>query len=431
MPKKAPATSGTAELCARERLQAEYSERVAKKKRNHTDDLRGATRLAIEATKGVTDVVEAMHRIIGAGPAVLGRPLEDAVRLVTLPVYEGIRAVSKAVGETLDVALAQLAPLLGESTPGPVRGAVLAAVNGVLGDYLSETQNPLALEMRFVHEGHSLELEREALREAIPDAKGKLLVLVHGSCMNAAQWNRNEHDHGASLAKELGYTAIYLEYNSGLHISTNGRAFAALLEQLVSAWPEPVEELAIVAHSMGGLVSRSACHYAESAGYAWRRKLRKAIFVGTPHHGAPLERGGNWIDFLLSISPYSAPLAGLGKIRSAGVTDMRFGNVIDEHWDGRDRFEFGDDTRTPVPLPAGVECFAIAATTAKSAGESLPSDGLVPVFSGLGRHERPELTLDFPESNQWIAFGAAHLDLLDRPEVYETIKSWLSRPAAQ
>ena len=28
--------------------------------------------------------------------------------------------------------------------------------------------------------------------------------------------------------------------------------------------------------------------------------------LGTPHHGAPLERGGTWIDTLLGVSRYSA-----------------------------------------------------------------------------------------------------------------------------
>jgi pimeloyl-ACP methyl ester carboxylesterase len=395
---------------------------VAKKTRKHTDDLRGASSLAVEATKGVTEVVEAMHRIIGGGPGVLGRPLEGAVRFFTAPVYGSIRTVTGAVGGALDVALAQLAPLLGESAPGPARGAVLAALNGVLGDYLSETGNPLAIEMNLQHDGHPLELARAALREAIPDAKRKLLVLVHGSSMSPEQWKRRGHDHGAALERELGYTSIYLQYNSGLHISTNGRAFAELLERLVAEWPEPVEELSIVAHSMGGLVSRSACHYAELASHRWRTKLSRLLFVGTPHHGAPLERGGNWIDTLLSISPYSAPLARLGQIRSAGVTDLRFGNVLDEHWQGRDRFELGEDRRTPLPLPTGVECFAIAGTTGADKG-----DGLVPVDSALGRHAKRELALAFPEANQWIGVGMAHLDLLDRREVYDTIKSWLSR----
>ena len=396
------------------------------RKRNHVGDLRGASRLAIEATKGITDLVEAMHRTIGGGPDVLGRPLEGATRAFTAPVYGSIRAVTQLVGSSIDVALAQLAPLVGERTAWPEHEAIVAALNGVLGDYLHATKNPLAIEMRLRSGGRALVLEREELREALPAATGKLLVLVHGSCMSDLSWRRNGHDHGAALAQSLGYTPVYLHYDSGLHISTNGRAFAELLERLFAEWPATLGELAIVGHSMGGLVARSACHYGELAGHAWRPALGRLICVGSPHHGAPLERGGNWIDVLLGSNRYSAPLAKLGKIRSAGVTDMRFGNVLDEDWDGHDRFDRRDDCRSPLPLPAGVECYAIAATTATAPGAELPSDGMVPVDSALGRCARPALSLAFPESHQWIAFGTGHLDLLDRQDVYARIEAWLA-----
>jgi hypothetical protein len=400
--------------------------RASRKTRNSVDDLRGATRLAVEATRGVTDLVEAMHHQIAGGPRILGRPLEAPARLVTGPVYGSIRRVTRLVGAGIDAALAGLAPLLGEGAPGLRREALLAALNGVLGDYLAESGNPLAIEMRLRHRGHPLELERRALRLALPRAGGKVLVLVHGSCLNDRHWARSGRDRGAALARDLGFTPVYLHYNSGLHISVNGRAFAALLERLVAAWPTPIEELVIVAHSMGGLVSRSACHHGEAAGHAWRRKLRALVCLGSPHHGAPLERGGHWVDLLLGISRYSAPLARLGKIRSAGVTDMRFGYVLDEHWEGRDRFAHARDGRTPLELPAGVQCFAIAATKALRAGGGRPGDGLVPLDSALGRHARPELTLGFPEAHQWIAHGMGHIDLLGRAEVYAKIRSWLS-----
>jgi PGAP1-like protein len=404
-------------------------DRASKKMRNPVDDLRGATRLAVEATRGVTELVEAMHHSIGGGPAILGRPLDGPTRLFTRPVYGSIRGVTRLVGAGIDVALAGLAPLLGERAPGLEREAVLAALNGVLGDYLAESGNPLAIEMRLRSGGHPLELERQALRLAFPQATGKLLVLVHGSCLNDRRWARLGHDHGAALARDLGFTPVYLHYNTGLHISVNGRAFATLLEALVAAWPAPIDELVIVAHSMGGLVSRSACHHGEAAGHTWRRKLGKLVCLGSPHHGAPLERGGHWVDVLLGVSRYSAPLARLGKIRSAGVTDMRFGNVLDEHWAGRDRFAHAHDDRTPLKLPAGVQCYAIAATKATGAGGKRMGDGLVPVDSALGRHARPELTLGFPEAHQWIAQGMGHFDLLSRAEVYATIRSWLSARA--
>jgi pimeloyl-ACP methyl ester carboxylesterase len=395
-------------------------------KRNHVDDLRGATRLAVGAAKGVVDLVRAMHHTIGGGPDVLGRPLEGPLRVLTAPVYGSIHAVTDLVGAGIDLALGQLSPLLGESAPGPEREAVLAVLNGVLGDYLEGTNNPLAIEMRLRKGGRPLVLEKQALRAAVPAAGSKLLVLVHGSSMSDVQWNRRGRDPGAALASALELSTLYLNYNSGLHVSTNGRAFAELLEQLVAEWPVPVEELVLLGHSMGGLVSRSACHYGELAGHAWRPRLGKLISVGSPHHGAPLERGGNWIDAMLGLSRYSAPLARLGQIRSAGVTDLRFGNVLDEDWQGRDRFESGADPRTPLPLPAGVDCYAIAGTTAPTPGDKLPGDGLVPVDSALGRADRPELSLAFSATHQWIAFGTGHIDLVDRPEVCAQLESWLS-----
>jgi pimeloyl-ACP methyl ester carboxylesterase len=264
------------------------------------------------------------------------------------------------------------------------------------------------------------------LRATLPGAGGKLLVLIHGSSMNDQQWHRLGHDHGAALARDLGYTAVYLRYNSGLHISANGRACADLLERLVAEWPAPLDELVIVGHSMGGLLARSACHAGERAGHAWRPKLGTLICLGSPHHGAPLERGGNWVDLLLGSSPYTVPLGRLARIRSAGVTDLRFGNVRDEDWNGRDRFAFGGDTRTPLALPAGVQCYAIAGTKTPKAGGRLRGDGLVPVASALGRHDRPELTLAFPEAHQFIGYGVGHIDLLHSAEVYEQLRSWLA-----
>jgi hypothetical protein len=177
---------------------------------------------------------------------------------------------------------------------------------------------------------------------------------------------------------------------------------------------------------MGGLVARSACHVAETNGLAWRQTLRKLVCLGTPHHGSPVERGGSLIHGLIGISRYSAPIARLAQIRSAGVTDMRFGYVSDEHWQGQDRFARAADCRRELALPAGVECFAMAATTAKESRDKLPGDGLVPVESALGRHEQPELTLQFPEAHTWVALGTGHLDVLHRPEVYNKLQEWFS-----
>ncbi len=244
-------------------------------------------------------------------------------------------------------------------------------------------------------------------------------MLAHGLCLNDLQWNRRGHDHGAALARDLGYTPVYLHYNTGLHISTNGRQLAEALEALLAQWPVPLEEFALVAHSMGGLVARSACHYGALAAHAWPRHLGTLVFLGTPHHGAPMERGGNWIDTLLEISPYTAPFARLGKIRSAGITDLRYGNLADEDWHGRDRFARGDRRRF-VPLPDGVRCFAIGATTAAkprrvAAGRCPATGSSRSRARSAGTTIRPS-TSRIPKSRQWIAHDCGHLDLLDRPD---------------
>src|SRR5262245_12794700 len=156
-----------------------------------------------------------MHLTIGGGPAVLGKPLEGPMRLATGLVYKTIRGVTKLVGASVDTALGQLGPLVGDSVPGTEREVVLAALNGVLGDYLADTGNPLAIAPRLRHDGHALELEPQALRAAFPQPSRKLVVLVHGSCMSDRGWLRLGHDHGAALARDLGYTPQYLHYNSG------------------------------------------------------------------------------------------------------------------------------------------------------------------------------------------------------------------------
>ncbi len=272
--------------------------------------------------------------------------------------------------------------------------------------------------------------ERNLLAAQLPQARGKVIVLVHGLCMNDRQWTRQGHDHGQALAAALGATALYLHYNSGRHVSQNGREFAALLEQALQAWPVPVTEIVIVGHSMGGLLARSACHVAAAAGHDWPSKLRALVFLGTPHQGAPLERGGHLVDMLFGISPYVAPFARLGKARSAGITDLRFGNLRDADWQGRDRHAQKRDDRVPTPLPEGVDAYLVAATTAKRAGSlrsTLVGDGLVPLGSALGAHRNPRLALSaVPDSHRLVITEANHWDLLNSAQVIAQLKAWLA-----
>ncbi|SLM29660.1 conserved hypothetical protein [Desulfamplus magnetovallimortis] len=305
------------------------------------------------------------------------------------------------------------------------REAVLSALNGVLGDYLESRNNPLSISMEFRRNGKSLSWDE--ISEMISQTSDKLIIMLHGSCMNDLQWNRKGHDHGAALSFDLEMTTIYLHYNTGLHISENGRKFADLMESLNAHLARPAE-LYIVAHSMGGLVSRSACHYGKLSCHTWLESLKKIVFMGTPHHGAPLAKGGIWIDTILEANPYSAPFARLGKIRSSGLTDLCYGNVLDEDWKGKDRFKMSGDIRTPVPLPEGLLCYAIAGATSREPcklGDDLIGDGLVTVNSALGRHKNPQFQLCFPDSRQFACRGMTHFDLLNHSEVYKTLKEWL------
>ena len=395
----------------------------------HLSDIRGYSRLAVDATIGVTDLVENLHRTIVRLRGPLGAATQERTSGITGLVYRSIRGVTRVVGGGLDLVLAQLIPLLGEVPSSGEREALLAAFNGVLGDHIDASGNPLAIRMRLRRDGRPLELTSEALAAAIPQASGKILLLAHGLCMNDLQWRRKGHDHGAALCADAGFTPVYLHYNSGLHVSVNGRAFAGLIEELLHAWPVPVEQLVILGHSMGGLIARSACHYAGLAQHDWLRRLGSIVFLGTPHHGAPLERGGNWVDVILGVSPYSAAFARLGKIRSAGITDLRHGSLVDADWNERDRFARSNDTRSAVPLPHAVRCYAIGASIAEGAGhpgEQLLGDGLVPLASALGQHAKPALNLAIPPAQQWVRYGINHLDLLADKEVYARVRRWLA-----
>ncbi|CAN7206079.1 GPI inositol-deacylase [Acidovorax sp. LjRoot129] len=395
-------------------------------------DLRGAARLAAKATTGISRVAEGVHQSVLGTLGLPGGAQPGQARGLTGLVYQSIRGVTRLVDAGLQAGLARLEPFFEPTLPATAvqweREAVLAALNGVMGDRLLRDDNPLCTRMGFYQHGLPLDLPALARRGA---ATGKVLVLVHGLCMNDLQWLHEGHDHGAHLAQALGYTPVYLRYNTGLHTSTNGAELSAQLESLLAAWPVPVTDLSVLAHSMGGLVARSACHQAAAAGQGWLAHLRHLVCLGTPHHGAPLEKAGHWVDALLGSTVYSRPFARLAQLRSAGITDLRHGHVLEADWHGRDRFGPHADVRIPVPLPAGVACYAVAATLAarrSRAAERLVGDGLVPLRSALGIHDDRALTLGFAKGQQAVFHRLGHLGLLGDAEVAQQLEQWL-RPA--
>ncbi|HEY5801927.1 MAG TPA: alpha/beta hydrolase [Burkholderiaceae bacterium] len=395
-------------------------------------DLRGLSRMTFDAIAGVADLAQALQLEIVDRVAGRAGPLKKPVVLGTNLVYGGVRGVSRTIGRGLDAGLAKVAPLLGARSNWPGREAALAVLNGVLGDYLYESGNPLAVPMRWRSNGVPLAIETGALGAAFPDASGHLLVYLHGLCMNDLELRRNGHDHAQELAQEFGCTAIHLHYNTGRHISHNGRELAAQLQSLVAKWPVPVQRIDLLGHSMGGLLARSACHHADEARLPWRGQLGKLITLGTPHHGAPLERGGSWLRHLIDRSALTAPFARLVKARSAGITDLGFGNVRDSDWEGQE-YTAPSDRRAPLSLPKGVECYAIGASVVRlgaATREALAGtlgDGLVPLGSALGQHPDPEKDLHFPLARQAVVPAIHHLDLLDNQAVYAQLRAWLAK----
>ena len=405
-------------------------------------DAQGASRLAVDAVVGVTDLVEAMHRTIAGLTPPLGPPPTGPKKGIAGFVYRSIRRLAKRVGAYLS----QVLTLVGRAqtrSPGPPRPvsarreAVVAILNGVVGDHLAATDNPLALAMRVHTQGRALTLDRHASRPvAVPAPTSRLVVFVHGLCMNDLQWTRKGQCRAAVLAARLGAPPLYLHYNTGRPIAANGRALADLLDRLVALWPVPVHDVVLIGHSMGGLVARSACHYGSRAGQAWRKRRTRLVFLGTPHHGSRLERIGQWVDRLADVSPYTAPLGRVGRIRSAGVNDLRDGTITDATGDGADASR---GARPPafVPLPDDVDAFAVAASRhpgpkrgavvvdARTAAR-LKGDGLVTVSSALGLHDDAARSLRLPPAHRRVCYGMNHFDLLRRREVYDHVHHWLA-----
>jgi pimeloyl-ACP methyl ester carboxylesterase len=384
-------------------------------------DLRGLSRLAIDGVLGITGTVESMHQAVHAVGGAIGDARRERTGGLTGLVYGAVRGTTRVVGHGLDALLGAL-PLAPREPHARklAREAFVAALNGVWGDHLHDSGNPLAIPM-------TLRVRGLVVDGQVAPPSRRIVVLVHGLAMSDLQWRRKGHDHGELLGHELGFTPVYAHYDSGRHVSESGRDLADALERLVAGWPVPVDDLVIVGHSMGGLVARSACLV--GAAQVWRGKLSRIVFLGTPHHGAPLERVGRAVDTLLHASPYAAPIAKLARARSAGIADLQYGNVRDEDWQvpAATNASRHRDHRVPAPLPDGVTCYAVAATLSKHAegGTRLRGDGLVPVPSALGDHADPARQLQIPAERRLVLTAADHWDLLDRGEVADALRRWL------
>ena len=394
--------------------------------------------LAGEAAAGVTRQIHELHSGIAGrvwrhvGPAAL--PVKFAHDQIARGAYgaasELTRTVIRAGALAASRARAPDAPSI-EGTPAGRIG--VSALNGAFGDTLARRGNALALTMTVRRCNHDVELTPAGLQRAYPNAQSRLAVFVHGLGETDEAWKLGGNRHvpyGHRMEIELGYTPIYVRYNTGRHISHNGRDLADLLERLVAEWPTPVHEVVLIGHSMGGLVARSACHYgAESASLA---KVRHVFTLGTPHRGAPLEQAANAAGAALARLPETRPIAWALNIRSAGIKDMRYGYLVDECWRDQDCDAFLRDTSREVPFLPTARHYFICATLSREADAvvgRIIGDLLVLQPSAWAQAARGE-RLRFPIEHYHHLGGASHFDLLGHPAIYAQMRRCLqSQPA--
>ncbi len=152
----------------------------------------------------------------------------------------------------------------------------------------------LAIPMGVRVGGRDVPPEPDALAAAFPDASDRLVVFLHGLCENESYWNRGRDRLGTTYGEMLaaeGWTPVFLRANTGLGLRENGVALTALLQDVVDAWPVEVRRIALVGHSMGGLIMRAAGAVATEVEKPWTELVSDVVTLGSPHLGAPIARG--------------------------------------------------------------------------------------------------------------------------------------------
>ena len=416
--------------------------------RMRPDDVRGLGMLAALALGGGVQRVAQAH-------AGIAERVFDTVTLGVGPAVRPVRAVhdgvTRGVYGTVQGSLTTAARLTGAATAWRADGdapaladvprvrVALGFLNGLHGDLLNERVPGLALPMSVRSAGHDVPAEPDALRAAHPAASDRIVVFLHGLVETEDAWSLHAERHhgdrdvtyGSLLERDLGYTPVWVRYNTGLRISANGAQLDALLDKLVDAWPVPVRDLVLIGHSMGGLVARSALAQAgDGTGVGERRwpgLVRDTITLGTPHLGSPVEQGAHSLAGALRRLPETRWLAEQIDARSVGIRDLRHGDLLEADWNAGDTDVRGK-RRVRVPLHVGARHFVVLTTVAGSHDSRVGrwlGDLLVRPDSAVGDTGDDD-RLAFPEDAVCRLTGLHHFDLLNHPDVYAAIRTWLT-----
>ncbi|MED5390039.1 MAG: alpha/beta fold hydrolase [Pseudomonadota bacterium] len=352
----------------------------------------GLAQLVTRLGNEVTQVVQDIHGAIANPLGLRGQDYTPAPMVYNLIRY-GFRQAGNVAG---------MADLLADPNR-ELRDSLdlQSIVNGIFGQLLAEQNSPYALPM--------------AMLPSEPIDGDTLVLFIHGLCMNDACWSSPAADgFGQWVRQALNANVRYLRYNTGLHISDNGRKLAGLLAH--TALPDRV---ILIGHSMGGLVARSALHQGRERGDAWTDKVTHLACLGSPHQGALLEQASNRANRLLGTTPYSRPLMRLANLRSDGIRDLRFGYVLADQW--RDRPVDDPRPSCKVPLDTQVEQLFIAGSVSEPGHPQPRGDWLVSVDSGLATRLYPQadgLTRE-------LFYQMGHMTMIEESRTYARIQRWL------
>jgi pimeloyl-ACP methyl ester carboxylesterase len=305
----------------------------------------------------------------------------------------------------------------------------ISILNGAFGDYLHQRQNGLAIEMAFYHRARPLRLSGASLQDAYPQATAKLCILLHGLISNEGVWGFSDQDqpeqtvsYGSLLQAELGYTPLYLRYNTGLPIAENGAALNRLIAELVECYPVAIEDIIVIGHSMGGLLIRSACHYASEQNLDWVNKIRRIFYLGTPHEGSHLAKFAHRTAAVLHAvpTPVTRLIGNIINLRSQGVKDLRFGTALHPAEEARSQ----PAAQTDGPWLTHAQHYLLVGTLTKN-----PRNVISVMFGDALVHvpvQSDEAALAGPQKQIKVFPGVHHMALAHNQAVYAQIRRWCS-----
>lgn len=307
---------------------------------------------------------------------------------------------------------------------------LLPALNGIVGDKLDEEKNSLAIQMSFRKLNEDISIPDLSISDSLKETDGDLVIFVHGLMADEVLWDepsRGKKGFGVLLKEEKNKTILYLRYNTGRHISQNGRTLSNLLENLHEKYGNDIKSITLIAHSMGGLVTRSSCYYAGLQNQSWVLKVKKIYLLGVPNDGAFLEKIGHLTTFILKkIWNFQTRLiAKIADERSNGIKDLRWGFMVDEDWQSSTANDLLNVTRKSLPPLKGVKYYIIVGTLMENEMNVVSQyfgDGLVGKQSATGEIFS---TSDLQNDN-FLVFRVFpkihHISLLTNSDVYGFIK---------